>query len=63
MAPPLPARIPCGFKGSHHRKLCGNASATIYPPSWDRRGKRAEERGEWGGTKYRERSEHPYVFA
>src|SRR5262245_33661115 len=24
-------------------------------PSWDRRGKRAEERGEWGGTKQRER--------
>ena len=31
----------------------------ILPSSWDRRGKRAEERGEWGGTKERERSEPP----
>ena len=32
-------------------------------PSWDRRGQRAEERGEWGGTKQRERSEPPCIFA
>ena len=28
-------------------------------PLLGKEGKRAEERGEWGGTKQRERSEHP----
>ena len=32
-------------------------------PLLGKEGKRAEERGEWGGTKERERSEPPYISA